>query len=226
MQDPVFVKDAFSRIADRYVITNHVLSLGTDILWRKKVGRVVKGWAPNNLLDIATGTGDLALEFQKVIPECEVTGSDFCPEMLAYATSRGVQKTLAADALDLPFKDESFDAVTVAFGLRNMADWPRAICEMNRVLKKGGNLLVLDFSIPKNILKKPYVFYLDKVLPRLAGFITQQPDAYHYLSGTIQKFPSGADMEALLANHGFIETTSNPLTSGVASYYTAKKAES
>jgi len=223
MQDPKYVKEAFSKIADRYVVTNHVLSLGTDILWRKKVGRIVKAWAPTELLDIATGTGDLALEFQKVMPDCQVTGSDFCPEMLAYATSRGVQKTLVADALDLPFEDESFSVVSVAFGLRNMADYPKAIREMRRVLKPGGKLLILDFSLPENILRGPYTFYLDKVLPHLAGFITQQPSAYHYLSDSIKAFPSGEKMEALLTSQGMKQPETTRLSCGVASIYTAQK---
>lgn len=223
MQDPKFVKDAFSRIADKYVVTNHILSLGTDILWRKKVGKIVKSWAPKRLLDIATGTGDLALEFQKVIPDCEVTGSDFCPEMLAYATSRGVQKTIVADALDLPFESEQYDVVTVAFGLRNMADWAGALKEMYRVLKPGGHLLVLDFSLPENVLRKPYIFYLDAVLPHLAGFVTEQADAYHYLSGSIQTFPSGVEMENLVEKQGFSHAITTRLSFGVASVYAAQK---
>ena len=223
MQDPKYVKEAFSKIADRYVITNHVLSLGTDILWRKKVGRIVKEWNPTELLDIATGTGDLALEFQKVMPDCKVTGSDFCPEMLAYATSRGVQETLVADALNLPFEDESYSVVTVAFGLRNMADYPKAIQEMRRVLKPGGKLLILDFSLPTNILRQPYTIYLDKVLPRLAGFITRQPSAYHYLSDSIKAFPAGEKMQELLTSQGMKDPQAIELSYGVASIYTAEK---
>ncbi len=224
MQDPEYVKSAFARIADRYVVTNHVLSLGTDILWRKRVASIVKGWNPEKLLDIATGTGDLALEFQKVLPDCAVTGSDFCPEMLAYATSRGVQETLVADALNLPFEDNSYDVVTVAFGLRNMADYPKAISEMQRVLKPGGHLLILDFSLPTNLLREPYTFYLDKVLPHLAGFITQQPDAYHYLSDSIKAFPSGDNMKKLLESQGLIQPNHEELSFGVASIYTAQKS--
>ena len=223
MQDPEYVKDAFARIADRYVVTNHVLSLGTDILWRKKVGKIVKAWNPKQLLDIATGTGDLALEFQSVMSDCEVTGSDFCPEMLAYATSRGVKKTLVADALQLPFEDESYDVVTVAFGLRNMADYPKALQEMHRVLKKGGRLLILDFSLPENVLRKPYTFYLNNVLPHIAGMITQEPDAFHYLAGSIQEFPSGESMKELIQAQGFNDSEAKPLSCGVASVYTARK---
>ena len=126
-QDPTFVKGAFAKIADRYVLTNHVLSAGTDILWRKKVGRIVREWNPKKVLDVATGTGDLALEIQKKCPEASVLGTDFCPEMLAHAEKSGVQKTQVADALDLPFEDGEFDLVTVAFGLRNMANWQEAL---------------------------------------------------------------------------------------------------
>ena len=119
-QDPKFVKGAFAKIADRYVVTNHVLSMGTDILWRKKVGRIVQNWKPERVLDVATGTGDLALEIQRKCPDAKVLGTDFCPEMLEHATKSGVQETQVADAMNLPFDDDVFDVVTVAFGLRNM----------------------------------------------------------------------------------------------------------
>jgi demethylmenaquinone methyltransferase/2-methoxy-6-polyprenyl-1,4-benzoquinol methylase len=166
VQDPKYVKAAFSRIADRYVLTNHVLSLGTDILWRKKVGRIVAGWQPESILDVATGTGDLALELQLACPDARVTGSDFCEEMLAYAAEGGVNETIVADALAMPFEDDSYDVLTVAFGLRNMADWPRALQEMRRVLKPGGHLLILDFSLPTGILRGPYRFYLIRCCPK------------------------------------------------------------
>ena len=203
MQDPKYVKKAFSRIADRYVATNHVLSLGTDILWRKKVGRIVADWEPANVLDVATGTGDLAIEMQKCCPDAEVTGSDFCEEMLAYAADGGVKKTVVADALNMPFADDEFDVLTVAFGLRNMASWPDALKEMSRVVKAGGHLLVLDFSLPTGVLRGPYRFYLNKVLPKIAGLMTGEKDAYEYLAGTIEEFPSGKDMCALIKRMAF-----------------------
>ncbi len=221
MQDPTYVKKAFSRIADRYVVTNHVLSLGTDILWRRKVARIVRSWKPESLLDVACGTGDLALEIQDYCPELKVTGTDFCEEMLAHAAESGVRKTVVADAMDMPFDDDSFDVLTVAFGLRNMASWPDALKEMRRVLKPGGHLLVLDFSLPTGVLRRPYHFYLNKVLPKIAGLMTGEGDAYEYLAGTIEEFPSGEKMTALIESCGFSNAESKPLSFGVASIYTA-----
>lgn len=218
-QDPKFVQEAFAKIADRYVLTNHVLSAGTDILWRKKVGRMVAGWKPRKILDVATGTGDLALEMQRRCPDAEVTGSDFCAEMLAHATKQGVKKTLVADALDLPFEDAEFDLVTVAFGLRNMADWQDGLREMARVVKPGGHLLVLDFSLPKGVLAKPYRFYLNKVLPKIAGALTGQGDAYQYLAGSIHEFPSGENMLEMFREAGMKNCLAKPLSGGIASIY-------
>ena len=133
MPDAVYVHDAFARIADRYVLTNHVLSFGMDIVWRKIVTARIRKWKPSRLLDVASGTGDLALEIQDQCPLCDVIASDFCADMLVHATQRGMAKTLVADALDLPFQDAEFDVVTVAFGLRNMADYPAALREMHRI---------------------------------------------------------------------------------------------
>ena len=224
IQDPSYVRDAFARIADRYVTTNHVLSLGTDILWRRKVARMVKAWRPRRILDVATGTGDLALEMQDVCREAEVTGSDFCAEMLVHATRRGLAQTLVADAMALPFKDGEFDVVTVAFGLRNMVDYAGAIREMRRVLSPGGHLLVLDFSLPENLLRKPYRWYLHNVLPKMAGLLTGQRDAYEYLGGSIEEFPMGGEMCKLIEAQGFKGAEAEPLSCGVASIYTAEAA--
>ena len=154
-------------------------------------------------------------------PDARVTGSDFCEEMLAYAAEGGVNETIVADALAMPFEDDSYDVLTVAFGLRNMADWPRALQEMRRVLKPGGRLLILDFSLPTGILRGPYRLYLNKVLPKIAGLITGEGDAYEYLAGTIEQFPSGKDMCALIETAGFTSAEAQPLTFGVASVYTA-----
>lgn len=220
MQDPKFVKEAFSKIADRYVLTNHVLSLGTDIVWRKKVGRMVKAWAPRQILDVATGTGDLALELQRRCPDAELIASDFCPEMLVHAKQRGVKHTKVVDAMNMPFEDNCCDVLTVAFGLRNMANYAGALTEMRRVIRPGGHLLVLDFSQPRGILKKPYTFYLNKILPKIAGGITREEGAYAYLAGSIGDFPSGEKMVGLIASNGYEEVRWHPLSGGIASIYT------
>lgn len=219
MPDAIYVQDAFARIADRYVLTNHVLSFGMDIWWRKVVTARIKKWQPARLLDVASGTGDLALEIQSQCPQCEVIASDFCAEMLVHATSRGIAKTVVADALELPFPDQEFDVVTVAFGLRNMADYPGGLREMHRVLKPGGRLVILDFSLPNGIMRGPYRWYLHNVLPHLAGWLTGQQDAYEYLGGSIEAFPSGPAMTGLLESCGFGKTGSSPLTLGVVTIY-------
>ena len=234
MQDPEYVKGAFAEIADRYVVTNHVLSLGIDILWRKRVARMIRDFlaavgdasSSPRVLDVATGSGDLALEIQKKCPEAEVIGTDFCEPMLEQARKRGLGQTVVADALELPFADGEFDALTVGFGLRNMADWAAGIREMGRVLRPGGLFVILDFSLPKGKLRrKAYRAYLHKVLPKLAGAITGKRDAYEYLGGTIEAFPSGDDMCALLEDNGFTAARARPLSSGIASIYRAERTE-
>jgi len=196
--------------------------MGTDILWRRKVGRLVAEQKPSRILDVATGTGDLALELQRACPSAEVTGADFCEEMLELARDRGLKQSLVADGLKLPFADDSFDAVTVAFGLRNMSDWKKGLQEMGRVVRPSGFVLVLDFSLPDGVLRRPYAYYLNKILPRIAGILTGQRDAYDYLAGSVERFPSGRAMLDLFEEAGLSEPTWKPLTQGIASIYTAK----
>jgi demethylmenaquinone methyltransferase/2-methoxy-6-polyprenyl-1,4-benzoquinol methylase len=223
MPDPTYVRNAFARIADRYVLTNHVLSGGMDFWWRYVVTKRIKQLRPRKLMDVASGTGDLALKIQDEIPDCEVMATDFCAEMLAHASSRGVGKTLVADALDLPFPNDEFDVVTVAFGLRNMGDYPLGLQEMRRVLKPGGHLFILDFSQPEAPLCYPYRLYLHHVLPKLAGLLTGQTDAYEYLGTSIEQFPSGKEMIALLAANGYGNASATPMTFGVVTAYEAVK---
>lgn len=226
MQDPVFVQDAFAKIARRYVITNHLLSLGTDILWRRKVARIIRDLAPAKLLDLATGSGDLAAEIAKKCPGLAITGADFSGPMLAVARQRKVPglELIQADAMNLPFADGSYEAVTVAFGLRNMASWPDAVREMSRVTRPGGRLVVLDFSLPRlRLLRGPYRFYLHHVMPRVAGWITGQHDAYAYLAGSIEKFPSGQAMCDLLTANGYSTARAISVSLGIASIYVAVK---
>lgn len=222
MPDPAYVHAAFSSIAERYVTANHVLSMGTDILWRARVVEMVAEWKPANLLDIATGTGDLALALKKAFPEMGVLGTDFCRPMLDVAVRRGLQNVLEADAMNLPLPDASYDAATVAFGLRNMADYEKALREWRRILRPGGHLLVLDFSMPENILAGPYRLYLHHVLPRIAGWLTGNGGAYDYLGESIEAFPRGAAFCELMTRAGFRNPACRPLSMGIASIYTAE----
>ncbi len=222
-QDPVFVRKAFSSIAGRYVLTNHVLSLGVDILWRRRVASMVKGFGAGRILDIACGSGDLAAEIIKKIPQAEVIAADFCAPMLEQARRRGLPMLLVADGMQLPFEESSFDALTVGYGLRNMASWDGALRELSRVLKPGGYLLVLDFSLPQGILRAPYRFYLHRILPMLGGWLTGNREAYDYLSDSIERFPSGEEMCSLMKANGFAEAESIPLWGGISSIYVGRK---
>jgi len=213
----------FGRIARRYDLANHLLSGGADFLWRRRAAKMVEGWRPKHVLDLATGSGDLALALQRRLPEATIIAADFSPEMLAVAKRKGVRETVLADALRLPFPDESFDCITVAFGLRNMADWSVALHEMSRVLRSSGHLLILDFSLPTGLLRPAYRFYLHRCLPIFASLVTGQKEAYDYLGGSIEKFPSGDGMIQLIAENGFALASAHPLTGGIATIYTAEK---
>jgi demethylmenaquinone methyltransferase/2-methoxy-6-polyprenyl-1,4-benzoquinol methylase len=222
-RDPDAVRAMFDRIAGRYDLANHLLSGGADFLWRRRAVRIVEEWRPRQVLDLATGSGDLALALQRRLPEAAITAADFSPEMLSVARRKGVRETVLADALHLPFPDESFDCVTVAFGLRNMADWSLALREMSRVLRPNGHVLVLDFSLPAGALRPAYRFYLHRCLPILASLVTGQKAAYDYLGGSIEKFPSGEEMIRLIQENGFAQGAARSLTGGIATIYTADK---
>ena len=214
----------FGRIARRYDLANHVLSGGADFLWRRRAAKIIEGWRPKRVLDLATGSGDLALAIQRRLPQATIVAADFSPEMLDVARRKGVRETVLADALQLPFESASFDCVTVAFGLRNMSDWNLALGEMSRVLRSGGHLLVLDFSLPVGALRPAYRFYLHRCLPLLASLVTGQKAAYDYLGGSIEKFPSGGGMVELIEKNGFAKASAEPLTGGIATIYTAQKS--
>lgn len=222
-RDPEAVRSMFGRIAQRYDLANHLLSGGADFFWRRRAAKIVGGWDPRDVLDLATGSGDLALALQCRAPAAKIIAADFSKEMLEVARRKGVANTVVADALQLPFADSSFDVVTVAFGLRNMADWDHALIEMARVLRSGGHLLVLDFSLPTGALRPAYRLYLHRCLPWLASVVTGQKAAYDYLGGSIEKFPSGAAMLALIERNGFTNAVADPLTGGIATIYSATK---
>ncbi len=214
----------FGSIAARYDLANHLLSCGIDFYWRKRAAEIVANWRPNKIVDLASGTGDLALALQRKLPDAEVVAVDFLPEMLELAERKGVGKTVLADAMRLPFADASFDCVTVAFGLRNMDDWGEALGEMSRVLKANGHLLVLEFSLPTiSILRAIYRLYLHHCLPLLGSLLTRKKRAYAYLGDSIEDFPGGNDMCQLMAASGFHNAIAQPLTGGIVTIYTAKK---
>lgn len=223
LQNPQSIKQLFASISRRYDLANHVLCGGIDILWRRRAGEVVADWQPSSILDLATGSGDLALSLAKRCPNAMVIGTDFCHPMLLEAKKKGLKSLVTADALALPFPSSSFDVVTVAFGLRNMESYPRAIAEMSRVLRPGGHLLVLDFSLPKGPLREPYRFYLHRILPTIAGFVTGEKSAYAYLGESIEQFPDGEDMTALIIENGFKDALCEPLTGGIVSLYAAAR---
>jgi demethylmenaquinone methyltransferase/2-methoxy-6-polyprenyl-1,4-benzoquinol methylase len=215
----------FGAIARRYDLANHTLSSGTDFYWRKCAANIVASWQPDKIVDLATGTGDLALALQKKLPDAEVTGVDFQPEMLELAKRKGVRQTILADVMKLPFADASFDCVTIAFGLRNMENWRGALAEMSRVLRRDGHLLVLEFSLPtRPIVRTIYRLYLHRCLPLLGSFLTRKKSAYDYLGDSIEEFPGGHAMIDLIEASGFRHATLQPLSYGIATIYTAQSA--
>ena len=214
----------FSSIADRYDLANHFLSLGCDFYWRKRATRIVAGWRPDKILDLATGTGDLALTLQKKLPAAQVIGADFSEEMLAVARRKGVRETQVADARHLPFAGGSFDVITIAFGIRNLPDWSEGLREMFRIIRPGGHLLILEFSMPSlPIIRAGYRFYLHRWVPLLGSTLTRQKNAYDYLGDSIERFPSGQAMLRLIEENGFTHAVAEPLSGGIVTIYTAGK---
>jgi demethylmenaquinone methyltransferase/2-methoxy-6-polyprenyl-1,4-benzoquinol methylase len=214
----------FAAIAHRYDVANHLLSAGLDFWWRRRAAAIIRQWKPQRILDLATGSGDLAVTIGRACPEAFVVGADFCLPMLQIARRKGVSALVVADALRLPFSTETFDVVTVAFGLRNMASWEAALAEMRRVLRPGGHLLILDFSVPKAPLRWIYRPYLHYLLPQIAGWLTGERGAYEYLGQSIEQFPQGPAMRGLLERIGFSEAAHEPLSGGIVGLYTAARA--
>src|SRR5207248_9659168 len=205
----------FGSIARRYDLANHFLSCGCDFIWRKRAAEIVAGWNPNTIVDLATGTGDLALALAKALPKSEIIGADFSEEMLAVAKAKGVRRVVTADALALPFADRAFDCLTIAFGLRNINDWSAALREMARILTTGGHLLVMEFSLPTmSILRSLYRVYLHRLLPILGSSLTRKNTAYDYLGESIEQFHGGAVLLCLIEANGFRNVAAVPLSGG------------
>lgn len=233
MPDPAAVKSMFARIAHRYDLANRFLSGGIDVWWRRKLVAAVRRGRPHEVLDLATGSGDVAFALaRKLAPETTILGMDFCQPMLEEAE---VKKAAAGnaryarvrfqpgDGMALPLADASFDAVTIAFGLRNMADRHQALGEMRRVLRPGGHLFVLEFSQPYAWFRPWYLFYLRRVLPGLARALTGDRAAYVYLNVTIEKFPDRPALAAEIAAAGFTLVRARALTLGIAALHEATR---
>jgi len=224
--DPKYVRDLFDRIAPRYDLLNHLLSSGIDVLWRKKAVRLLRPHTPLEILDVATGTGDLAFEAYRQLRPRRITGIDAAPGMLSIGRSKaekaGFHEIEFAEGLaeSLPFKKDTFDAVTVGFGVRNFSDLPRGLSEMYRVLKPGAPVVILEFSHPRSFpVKQLYSLYSRIVLPAVGGLISQDREAYEYLPGTIREFPDGNDFLTLLQTAGFHSLKYTQLTFGITTIY-------
>jgi demethylmenaquinone methyltransferase/2-methoxy-6-polyprenyl-1,4-benzoquinol methylase len=218
------VRGMFAEIAPRYDLVNRMLSGGIDVWWRHVTVRRAPPPAAGAMLDVCTGTGDLALAYARAAgPEVRIVASDFCRPMLDHGVEKarksGAQvEWVEADAMALPFPDAAFDLVTVAFGLRNIADTARGLAEMARVLEPGGRLAILEFSLPTNRLVRGfYLWYFRRVLPFLGNAVARnRSDAYTYLNKSVEEFPSGARLAALVRDAGFDRLEIIPMTFGIA----------
>jgi demethylmenaquinone methyltransferase/2-methoxy-6-polyprenyl-1,4-benzoquinol methylase len=223
----------FGRIAPRYDLLNHLLSLDIDKVWRRRVARRFRKILRDpsaRVLDLCCGTGDLALAFYKEAPGgAEIMGSDFVPEMLARArakaaAARASLKFVEADALTLPFGDASFDFVSCSFGFRNLANYERGLGEILRVLKPGGVAAILEFSEPEGrLFGSVYRFYFRRVLPRLGGLISGNSSAYTYLPSSVSKFPAPEALQAQFVRSGYKDVRFERWTGGIVTLHTAQK---
>lgn len=225
-----YVRSLFDRIAPHYDFLNHFLSIGFDIRWRKKAVRLLREYKPRIVLDVATGTADLALEAWKP-PVEKIYGIDLSPAMLKLAKQkierRGLTNKITVEegsAEELRFTDGSFDAVMVAFGIRNFSDLRGGLQEMFRVLRPGGAVMILEFSKPRRTpFRQIYSFYFTRILPRLGGVISKNPEAYQYLPTTVQAFPDGEILVKILATVGFVRAVQYQLTMGITTITIAEK---
>ena len=224
------VAQMFDNISEKYDFLNHFLSMGIDIKWRKKVLKIVQSKKPKTILDIATGTGDVAILLAKANPE-KIVGLDLSNGMLEVGKRKVKEKNLDSliemiqgDSEDLPFEDNSFDVITVSFGVRNFENLAKGIQEINRVLKPGGTFIVLEFSQPTKFpMKQLYRFYSKRVLPIFGKMISKDNSAYTYLPESVAAFPFGTAFNNILEKNGFNNATDKPVTFGIASIYTATK---
>lgn len=224
------VAEMFNNISKRYDFLNHFLSLGIDILWRKKAIRLLKKDQPKQILDVATGTGDFALEALALNPD-RVVGVDISSGMLEIGRQKMQKKGVdhiidmqMGDSEKLLFDDNTFDAAIVAFGVRNFENLQQGLSDMCRVLKEGGKIVVIEFSRPKRFpMKQLYNFYFKSILPIIGKLISKDQSAYTYLPESVEAFPDGQDFLNILTKVGFKNVECRPLTFGISSIYIGQK---
>jgi demethylmenaquinone methyltransferase/2-methoxy-6-polyprenyl-1,4-benzoquinol methylase len=233
MPDPTTINSMFARIAGRYDVGNRILSGGLDLWWRHRLVRAMRQIQPAEILDLATGSGDLAFAISRnILSSKKIIGMDFCRPMLDEAEAK--QKSAKhgrylnitftqGDGLNLPLPDVSFDAVTIAFGLRNMADRHRSLSEIHRVLRPGGRLYVLEFSQPDRWFRPFYLFYLRHILPVVAGLLCGDRKAYVYLNESIEAFPDRQALSAEILRAGYTAVSATGLTFGTVALHEAVK---
>jgi len=219
----------FNAISPKYDFLNHFLSLGIDILWRKKAIRLLKKDNPRFILDVATGTGDFAIEALALKPE-QIIGVDISTGMLEIGrkkmTSKGYHQIqlMEGDSENLPFEENKFDAAIVGFGVRNFENLEKGLKEILRVLKPGGKLVVLEFSKPRAFpFKQLYSFYFTHILPRIGKWFSRDASAYTYLPDSVRAFPDGENFVSILSAAGYNNASCRSLTFGISSLYTATK---
>src|SRR6056297_1136230 len=220
------VRNMFADIADDYDRINSVLSFGVHNAWRKKTVKESGAKPGDRVLDCATGTGDLALEFKKTVGhEGYVLGTDFCKEMIEHAPGKADDQKLVvdfevADAMNLPYDDNSFTISSIAFGIRNVDEPVTALKEMSRVVKPGGRVVVLEFGQPRGLMKFPYELYSQHIMPAIGGWLSGNREAYTYLPRTSAKFPAGDNFLKLMDDADTFESRrAVKLTGGIAYVY-------
>ncbi|MBD81094.1 MAG: bifunctional demethylmenaquinone methyltransferase/2-methoxy-6-polyprenyl-1,4-benzoquinol methylase UbiE [Crocinitomicaceae bacterium] len=226
----VQVAEMFDNIAGNYDFLNHFLSMGIDILWRKKAIRLFKPYAPKMILDVATGTGDFAIESLSLNPD-KVIGVDISRDMVAVGCEKIKRKNLGekielkyGDSEELEFESNTFDALTVAFGVRNFENLEQGLSEMLRVVKPGGHVAIIEFSQPQKFpIKQIYNFYFNKILPGIGRMVSKDARAYTYLPESVGAFPHGKEFLDVLNKVGYNEAKAIPLALGIASIYFASK---
>ncbi|HET6254290.1 MAG TPA: bifunctional demethylmenaquinone methyltransferase/2-methoxy-6-polyprenyl-1,4-benzoquinol methylase UbiE [Puia sp.] len=225
------VAEMFDKIAFRYDFLNRFLSGGIDVYWRKRAIRELRGLPAGTVLDVATGTGDMAVLLARSFPQAHITGVDISAGMLEIGRQKLARLKLndritlrSGDSEALPFPDDQFDAITVAFGVRNFENLENGLREMKRVLKPGGKLVVLEFSQPRTPgISQLYKAYMRRVAPRIAGIASGNREAYQYLNDSVLAFPEGEQLIRILTGCGYAHTGLRRLSLGICSVYTAEK---